>query len=72
MSEQVEKILVENGLDFNIEKIQLIAPNNGVSILTDYYGLLNTKSGEIIHSVKKGYTPSQNRDIVGEIGRAHV
>lgn len=74
---KVNEILVNNGLDFTIEKLPLIAPKTtmGVNahgglvettnyIQSPYFALLNTKSGEIINSVKKGYTVSQNQEVV--------
>lgn len=74
---QVNEILTANGLDFSIEKLPLVAKQNIVSVgangsLVDdinlvnspYYGLLNTKTGEIINTVKEGYTVSQNSEIV--------
>lgn len=62
---QVQKILVENGLDFEIQKVPLFAfGKNFETIETSYFGLLNTKSGEVINSVKEGYTISQNAEVV--------
>ena len=66
MKEQVQKILTENGLDFHIDKVPLVIPSefHGIHVETPYFGLVNSKSGECIHAVKKGYTPSQNADVV--------
>jgi len=62
---QVQKILVENGLDFEIQKVPLFAFSKDFSTIeTSYFGLLNTKSGEVINSVKEGYTISQNAEVV--------
>ena len=62
---QVQKILVENGLDFEIQKVPLFAFGKDFSTIeTSYFGLLNTKSGEVINSVKEGYTISQNAEVV--------
>jgi hypothetical protein len=62
---QVQKILVENGLDFEIQKVPLFAFGKDFSTIeTSYFGLLNTKSGEVINSVKEGYTISQNSEVV--------
>jgi len=74
---QVNEILTANGLDFTIEKLPLVAKQNvmlvgdGGSLINDinlvaspYYGLLNSKSGEIINTVKHGYTISQNSEVV--------
>lgn len=75
---KVQTILVENNLDFDIVKLplvgitnQTIIDNNGNPVQmqkqhqSPYYGLLNTKSGNIINSVKEGYTVTQNDEIVG-------
>jgi hypothetical protein len=74
---KVNQILTSNGLDFTIEKLPLVAPKTQTSVSpsgdlvestqyinSPYYALLNSKSGEIINSVKSGYTVSQNRDVV--------
>jgi hypothetical protein len=62
---QVQGILVENGLDFEIQKVPLFAFGKDFSTIeTSYFGLLNTKSGEVINSVKEGYTISQNAEVV--------
>ena len=62
---QVQKILVENGLDFEIQKVPLFAFGKDFSTIeTSYFGLLKTKSGEVINSVKEGYTISQNAEVV--------
>lgn len=74
---RVSEILRENGLDFTIEKLAMVAPRNFTSVdeggnmieevemvQTPYFGLYNSKTGEIINTVKKGYTVSQNEDIV--------
>lgn len=67
---QVQKILVENGLDFEIQKVPLFAfGKNFETIETSYFGLLNTKSGEVINSVKEGYTISQNAEVVEMVMR---
>ena len=74
---RVAEILTANGLDFSIEKLPMVANQPIVAIGTDgnivntvkpihtpYFGLLNSKSGEIINTVKSGYTVSQNSEIV--------
>lgn len=67
---QVQKILVENGLDFEIQKVPLFAFSKDFSTIeTSYFGLLNTKSGEVINSVKEGYTISQNAEVVEMVMR---
>jgi hypothetical protein len=66
MQEQVDKILTENGLDFHIDKVPLVIPTEFANVHkeTPYYGLVNSKTGQCIHAVKKGYVPSQNREVV--------
>jgi len=63
-----QEILTQYNLDFNIEKLELVAPRlteQGVShVTTPYYGLYNDKTGEIINTCKEGYTVSQNKDLV--------
>jgi len=64
----VQEILVENNLDFRIEKLPLssFSIEHGV-IDTDYYGLLNTKTSEVINTVKGSYHVTQNEEIVGNV-----
>jgi len=75
---RVNEILVGNGLDFTINKEPLVATvnntviNNVGEIVTEtsqletpYFGLFNSKSGECLNTVKKGYEVSQNDEIVG-------
>jgi hypothetical protein len=65
MHTRVQEILDANGLNFRIEKAPLIANNeNGEQMLTPYYGLFNTASGECINTCKEGYHVSQNADVV--------
>ena len=65
MHKRVQEILDANGLNFRIEKAPLIANNeNGEQMLTPYYGLFNTASGECINTCKEGYHVSQNADVV--------
>jgi len=74
---KVNEILVNNGLDFEIVKVPLVGKqlvtsvSEGGDIVDDvnlihspYYGLLNTKSGNFINTVKEGYTVSQNAEVV--------
>jgi len=74
---KVNEILVNNGLDFEIKKVPLVGKqlvtsvSEGGDIVDDvnlihspYYGLLNTKSGNFINTVKEGYTVSQNAEVV--------
>jgi hypothetical protein len=69
VADKVSDILVVNGLDFEIKKLPLTAPNGNHTVLTDYFGLLNSKSGNIINTVKKGYTVTQNAEIVEAVVR---
>jgi len=76
IAEQTNEILVNNGLNFSIEKLPLFAEQKIItkidemdatitkSIPTNYYGLLNTKSGNIINTVKDSYTVTQNAEVV--------
>ena len=64
MSTTTKEILKAHGLDFRIEKRPLIAMNEGKELITPYFGLFNTKSGECINTCKLGYHVSQNEDIV--------
>ena len=64
VNNKVNDILVKHGLDFRIEKLPAFSEFAGVKINTDYYHLLNTKSGNVINSVKGSYTVSQNEDVV--------
>ena len=63
--EQVQEILTANGLDFRIEKAPMFALNKeGVQVPSPYFGLINSKTNEVINTVKDGYTVSQNDEIV--------
>ena len=62
--EQVKQILTANDLDFRMEKLPMYVASGDSQILTPYYGLLNTQSGEVINTVKEGYRISQNEDVV--------
>ena len=74
---RVNEVLVNHNLDFTVDKVQMVAPKvmMGVNELgelteltqyihTPYFALMNSKSGEVINSVKKGYTVSQNKEVV--------
>jgi phage/plasmid-like protein (TIGR03299 family) len=74
---KVQEILTTYGLDFRIEKLPMVAKrptlalnenaelvNDFEEIVTDTFGLYNTKSGNIINEVKKGYHVSQNDEVV--------
>lgn len=63
--EKVNQILVANGLDFAIEKAPMFAMDkNGNQVPSEYFGLINTKTNEVINTVKEGYTVSQNEEVV--------
>ena len=75
---RVNEILVANDLDFTINKEPLTANvdttvvtadgdivNEVTKLETPYFGLFNSKSGECLNTVKKGYEVSQNDEIVG-------
>ena len=81
IKEKTQQILLENGLDFRIEKLPMVAERtkNFTTIGNDgniihnttkelvqspYYGLYNSKSGNIINSVKDSYTVTQNDEII--------
>lgn len=65
MDNQVKEILKAHGLDFRIDKRALFGINDeGSQLITPYFGLFNTKSGECINTCKAGYHVSQNEDIV--------
>jgi len=62
---QVSEILTKHGLDFKIEKIPLSGiDSKGNQVITPYFGLLNTKTMEVINTCKLGYHVSQNEEIV--------
>lgn len=61
INERVNEILVNNNLDFRIEKTPLYT-NDG--LITPYYGLINTKTNEVLNCVKQGYTVSQNDEVI--------
>jgi len=64
----IKKILIKNGLDFTIEKIPLTGiDSTGTEIITPYFGLLNSKTREVINTCKIGYTVSQNEDILNMV-----
>ena len=65
MNSKVKEILKEHGLDFRIDKRQLFGSDeNGNQLITPYFGLFNSSSGECINTCKVGYHVSQNEDIV--------
>lgn len=73
----VREMLAKYDLDFRIEKLPSKAIRKGMAldgsgnlvetvqeIVTPYFMLYNDKTGQIINSVKKGYTVSQNDEIL--------
>jgi hypothetical protein len=65
INSKVNEILVANNLDFSIEKAPMVALNKlGESVQSSYFGLINSKTNEVINTVKEGYTVSQNSEIV--------
>jgi hypothetical protein len=58
---KVNEILTLHNLDFKIEKKPLCTIDG---LITPYYGLVNTKSEEVLNCVKQGYTVSQNDEVV--------
>lgn len=61
IKEQAEQICQEHGLDFNISKRGLY---DGQGNISGYFGLWNDKADECIHTVKAGYTVSQNQELI--------
>ena len=62
---QTQEILKAHGLDFTIEKAPMVAiDKQGNQVASPYFGLINSKSNEVINTVKEGYTVSQNHEIV--------
>lgn len=61
---QVAAILVAHGLDFRIVKLPLVGLKDDVQYPSTYFGLLNTKTNEIINTTKASYHVSQNDEVV--------
>ena len=62
---RVNEILAKYGLDFVIEKAPMVCINTkGEQVPSPYFGLINSKSNEVINTVKDGYTVSQNNEVV--------
>jgi hypothetical protein len=70
---QVKNILIDYGLDWKIEKRKLVditdiendpLNSNLFPDPTPFYTLKNMGNGKHLHSVKIGYEPSQNEDLV--------
>ena len=74
IKERAQEILMRYDLDFEIEKSPLVGHREVIDeenqlvgiyeIPSEYAGLLNTQSGEIINSVKSGYAVAQNRNFI--------
>lgn len=65
LKNQVNEILVANDLDFQILKRPLYLQLDESNVVkTPYYGLFNSKSGNVINSVKESYTVTQNDEVV--------
>jgi hypothetical protein len=61
----IDKFLVQNGLDFTVEKLPLTAVDGkGQQIITPYFVLLNSKNNAVLNTCKSGYTVTQNEEIV--------
>ena len=58
---KAQDILLQYGLNFNISKRELFDNENHTS---GYFGLWNDSIPKCIHTVKEGYTVSQNKDII--------
>ena len=85
IKDRVQKILVDNALDFRIEKLPMVGARPSISVdvngelvndiehvESQYFGLYNTKSGNILNTVKEGYTVSQNDEVVELVLRGRV
>jgi phage/plasmid-like protein (TIGR03299 family) len=68
--DRVNEILVNNGLDFTIEKAPMFARDKqGNEVASPYFGLINSNTQEVINTVKEGYHVSQNNEIVEMVVR---
>jgi phage/plasmid-like protein (TIGR03299 family) len=63
-AEKTNELLIENGLDFTIIKSPMFAMLDDKQIASDYFGLINSKTNQVIHTVKESYHPSQNSEIL--------
>lgn len=62
---RVQEILSAYGLDFRIEKAPMVAINAlNETVKSPYFGLINSKTGHVIHTVKEGYKVSQNDEVI--------
>ncbi len=65
IEQHTSELLVKHGLNFHIAKEPLVSKSQeGEYFISPYYGLRNTKTNEVINSVKSGYTVSQNKEVV--------
>jgi hypothetical protein len=72
IKQRATQLLNDWGLNFTIEKLKMTCKrivnvdgeNKRRVISTPYFGLFNTATGEVINTVKAGYTISQNREII--------
>ena len=69
LKSRVNKILLENKLDFTIHKTPMFVTHNETKLPTDYFGLVNSKTNEVLNAVKGSYTVSQNDEIVETVLR---
>lgn len=82
IKEQAKQIMSENGLDFTIHKKPTATINGGFSVdqngqihldegttisQSPYFNLINGKTDEVLNSVAKGYTVSQNDEIIEKV-----
>lgn len=66
--EQIKDIQAKTGLDFRIQKVAMdMKWGNGGHIDSPFFALRNSKTGQVLNSVKKGYHVTQNEDIIGMV-----
>lgn len=64
IQEKATEILTANGLDFTVDKKELLVPMNDSIVPTGYYGLVHSVSGEVLNTCKESYRVSQNREVI--------
>lgn len=64
LKKQVKQFAVENGLDWGVTKKAFHIEMDGEFVPTDDYGLVHTRTKEVLNSVKSGYNVSQNLHII--------
>lgn len=64
ITEESQNLCKAYGLDFHIEKLPMTVQFEGKTHESDYFGLLNCSTGEVINSVKETYHVSQNNVLV--------